>query len=108
GVDYDKQRALLESGVDVIIATPGRLIDFLKQNTVSFRAIEMMVMDEADRMFELGFIKDIRYILRRMPGASERQNLLFSATLSHRVLELAYEHMNDPEKLVVESEKITA
>ncbi|MEX2482298.1 MAG: ATP-dependent RNA helicase RhlB [Gammaproteobacteria bacterium] len=108
GVDYDKQRSLLESGVDVIIATPGRLIDFLKQNTVSFRAIEMMVMDEADRMFELGFIKDIRYILRRMPGASERQNLLFSATLSHRVLELAYEHMNDPEKLVVESEKITA
>jgi len=108
GVDYDKQRALLESGVDVVIATPGRLIDFLKQNVVNFRAIEMMVMDEADRMFELGFIKDIRYILRRRPGASERQNLLFSATLSHRVLELAYEHMNDPEKLVVESDTITA
>jgi ATP-dependent RNA helicase RhlB len=108
GVDYEKQRALLEAGVDVIIATPGRLIDFLKQGTVSFRAIEMMVMDEADRMFELGFIKDIRYILRRMPGPSERQNLLFSATLSHRVLELAYEHMNDPEKIVVESETITA
>ena len=108
GVDYDKQRALLESGVDVVIATPGRLIDFLKQNVVNFRAIEVMVMDEADRMFELGFIKDIRYILRRMPGPSERQNLLFSATLSHRVLELAYEHMNDPEKLVVESDTITA
>jgi len=108
GVDYDKQRALLEAGVDYIIATPGRLIDFLKQGTVSFRAIEMMIMDEADRMFELGFIKDIRYLLRQMPGASERQNLLFSATLSHRVLELAYEHMNDPEKIVVESETITA
>lgn len=108
GVDYDKQRAQLEEGVDYIIATPGRLIDFLKQGTVSFRAIEMMIMDEADRMFELGFIKDIRYLLRRMPGASERQNLLFSATLSHRVLELAYEHMNDPEKIVVESETITA
>jgi ATP-dependent RNA helicase RhlB len=108
GVDYDKQRAALEAGVDVVIATPGRLIDFLKQGTVSFQAIEMMVLDEADRMFELGFIKDIRYIIRRMPGASERQNLLFSATLSHRVLELAYEHMNDPEKLVVESDTITA
>ena len=108
GVDYDKQRAQLEAGVDVLIATPGRLIDFLKQGTVNFRAIEVMVMDEADRMFDLGFIKDIRYILRRMPGASERQNLLFSATLSHRVLELAYEHMNDPEKLVVESDTITA
>ncbi len=108
GVDYDKQRKLLEDGVDVIIATPGRLIDFVKQNTVSFRAIEMMVMDEADRMFDLGFIKDIRFLLRKMPGAGERQNLLFSATLSHRVLELAYEHMNDPEKLVVEADSITA
>lgn len=108
GVDYDKQRATLQEGVDLIIATPGRLIDYLKQDVVSFRAIELMVMDEADRMFELGFIKDIRYLLRRMPGASERQNLLFSATLSNRVLELAYEHMNDPEKIVVESETITA
>lgn len=108
GVDYDKQRKLLEDGVDIIVATPGRLIDFVKQHSVSFRAIEMMIMDEADRMFDLGFIKDIRFLLRRMPGPSERQNLLFSATLSHRVLELAYEHMNDPEKLVVETESITA
>ena len=108
GVDYDKQRATLQSGVDLIIATPGRLIDYIKQDVVSFRAIEMMIMDEADRMFELGFIKDIRYLLRRMPGPSERQNLLFSATLSNRVLELAYEHMNDPEKMIVETEKITA
>jgi len=108
GVDYEKQRKLLEDGVDIVIATPGRLIDFVKQQTVSFRAIEMMVMDEADRMFDLGFIKDIRFLLRKMPGPDERQNLLFSATLSHRVLELAYEHMNDPEKLVVETDTITA
>ena len=67
-----------------------------------------MIMDEADRMFDLGFIADIRFLLRRMPEAGERQNLLFSATLSHRVLELAYEHMNDPEKLVVEAETVTA
>jgi len=108
GVDYEKQRKLLEDGVDIIVATPGRLIDFVKQNTVSLRAVEVMVMDEADRMFDLGFIKDIRFLLRKMPGPSERQNLLFSATLSHRVLELAYEHMNDPEKLVVETDTITA
>ncbi len=108
GVDYEKQRKLLEDGVDIVIATPGRLIDFVKQQTVSFRAIEVMVMDEADRMFDLGFIKDIRFLLRRMPGPEIRQNLLFSATLSHRVLELAYEHMNDPEKLVVETDTITA
>ncbi len=108
GVDYDKQRELLQQGVDVIIATPGRLIDYVKQSkVVSLHACEMCVLDEADRMFDLGFIKDIRFLLRRMPVRTERQTLLFSATLSHRVLELAYEHMNEPEKLVVESEFIT-
>ena len=66
------------------------------------------MLDEADRMFDLGLIKDIRFLLRRMPARTERQTLLFSATLSHRVLELAYEHMNDPEKLVVETETVTA
>ncbi|MCE7032120.1 ATP-dependent RNA helicase RhlB [Lysobacter sp. GX 14042] len=109
GVDYDKQRELLQQGVDVIIATPGRLIDYVKQHkVVSLHACEICVLDEADRMFDLGFIKDIRFLLRRMPIRTERQTLLFSATLSHRVLELAYEHMNEPEKMVVESEHITA
>ncbi|WP_407353109.1 ATP-dependent RNA helicase RhlB [Luteimonas sp. R10] len=109
GVDYDKQRQLLQEGADVIIATPGRLIDYVKQHkVVSLHACEMCVLDEADRMFDLGFIKDIRFLLRRMPIRTERQTLLFSATLSHRVLELAYEHMNEPEKVVVETEFITA
>jgi ATP-dependent RNA helicase RhlB len=109
GVDYDKQRALLQAGADVIIATPGRLIDYVKQHkVVSLHACEVCVLDEADRMFDLGFIKDIRFLLRRMPIRTERQTLLFSATLSHRVLELAYEHMNEPEKIVVETETITA
>ncbi len=109
GVDYDKQRELLQQGVDVIIATPGRLIDYVKQHkVVSLHACEVCVLDEADRMFDLGFIKDIRFLLRRMPERGTRQTLLFSATLSHRVLELAYEYMNEPEKLVVETEHITA
>jgi ATP-dependent RNA helicase RhlB len=109
GVDYDKQRSLLQAGADVIIATPGRLIDYVKQHkVVSLHACEVCVLDEADRMFDLGFIKDIRFLLRRMPIRTERQTLLFSATLSHRVLELAYEHMNEPEKIVVETEFITA
>ncbi len=109
GVDYDKQRELLQRGADVIIATPGRLIDYVKQHkVVSLHACEICVLDEADRMFDLGFIKDIRFLLRRMPERTARQTLLFSATLSHRVLELAYEHMNEPEKLVVETEHITA
>ena len=109
GVDYDKQRSILQEGADVIIATPGRLIDYVKQHkVVSLHACEMCVLDEADRMFDLGFIKDLRFLLRRMPERTTRQTLLFSATLSHRVLELAYEHMNEPEKLVVETETITA
>ncbi|QDY51001.1 ATP-dependent RNA helicase RhlB [Stenotrophomonas maltophilia] len=109
GVDYDKQREILQQGVDVIIATPGRLIDYVKQHkVVSLHACEICVLDEADRMFDLGFIKDIRFLLRRMPERTTRQTLLFSATLSHRVLELAYEHMNEPQKLVVEAETVTA
>jgi ATP-dependent RNA helicase RhlB len=108
GVDYDKQRELLQAGTDVIIATPGRLIDYVKQHVVSLHACEVCILDEADRMFDLGFIKDLRFLMRRLPAREERQTLLFSATLSHRVLELAYEHMNEPEKLVVETETITA
>ncbi|MBA8883657.1 ATP-dependent RNA helicase RhlB [Dokdonella fugitiva] len=108
GVDYDKQRDLLKAGCDLIIATPGRLIDYLKQHVFSFNAIEAVVLDEADRMFDLGFIKDIRFLFRRMPPREQRQSMLFSATLSHRVLELAYDHMNEPEKLTVEADNVTA
>jgi ATP-dependent RNA helicase RhlB len=107
GTDYDKQRQELVDGVDILIGTPGRTIDFQKQKVFTLRHIEVMVLDEADRMFDLGFIKDIRYVLRRLPEASKRLNLLFSATLSHRVLELAYEHMNDPELVRIEPDKMT-
>ncbi|NII11983.1 DEAD/DEAH box helicase [Oleiagrimonas sp. C23AA] len=108
GVDYEKQRQQLKDGCDIIIATPGRLLDYYKQQVFSLNAVQVMVIDEADRMFDLGFIKDVRYIFRRLPARDERQVLLFSATLSHRVLELAYEHMNEAEKLVVETENVTA
>lgn len=108
GVDYEKQRQSLGEGVDILIATPGRLIDYYKQRAFNFKKTDVVVLDEADRMFDLGFIKDIRYLLRRMPAADKRLNLLFSATLSHRVLELAYEHMNDPELVKVNTEKVTA
>ena len=108
GVDYDKQRQQLHDGCDIIIATPGRLLDYYKQHVFGFNGVETMVIDEADRMFDLGFIKDVRFIFRRLPAREQRQVLLFSATLSHRVLELAYEHMHDAEKLVVETENVTA
>jgi ATP-dependent RNA helicase RhlB len=108
GVDYDKQRQQLKDGCDIIIATPGRLLDYHKQGVFNLNSVEVMVIDEADRMFDLGFIKDVRFIFRKLPPREQRQVLLFSATLSHRVLELAYEHMHEAEKLVVESDNVTA
>ena len=107
GVDYDKQRRHLEQGVDILIGTPGRIIDFYKQGVINLRSVEVLVLDEADRMFDLGFISDIRYILRRLPEPDTRLNMLFSATLSHRVLELAYEHMNEPVLVRIEPDKMT-
>jgi len=107
GTDYDKQRDQLAAGVDVLIGTPGRIIDFYKQRVFGLRGIQVLILDEADRMFDLGFIKDIRYVLRRLPEHHRRLNMLFSATLSHRVLELAYEHMNDPELIRIEPDKMT-
>ena len=108
GIDYDKQRATLEQGIDVLIGTPGRIIDYFKQHVFNLKSIDVMVLDEADRMFDLGFIKDIRYVLRRLPPRDQRQSLMFSATLGQRVLELAYEHMNEPELLKVETDQVTA
>ncbi|MFA7060678.1 MAG: DEAD/DEAH box helicase [Pedobacter sp.] len=108
GVDYMKQRDALREGADVIIGTPGRLIDYLKQKVYSLKEIEMLVIDEADRMFDMGFIADLRFILRRLPPFDKRQNLMFSATLNQRVMELAYEFMNVPEKVSVTPEKMTA
>jgi ATP-dependent RNA helicase RhlB len=107
GVDYEKQRRVLEQGVDVLIGTPGRIIDYFKQHVFVLKHIQVAVLDEADRMFDLGFIKDIRFILRRLPHPTQRLNMMFSATLSYRVLELAYEHMNNPELIRIEPDKMT-
>ncbi len=108
GVDYEKQRRQLEAGVDILIGTPGRIIDYYKQHVFDLKHVQVLVLDEADRMFDLGFIADIRYLMRRLPEPAARLSMLFSATLSQRVLELAYEHMNDPELVRIEPEKVTA
>jgi ATP-dependent RNA helicase RhlB len=107
GADYDKQREHLQRGVDVLIGTPGRLIDYFRQHVYTLSHVQVLVLDEADRMFDLGFIKDIRFLLRRLPPPEKRLNLLFSATLGQRVLELAYEHMNNPESVLIEPDKKT-
>ncbi|RDH89036.1 MAG: ATP-dependent RNA helicase RhlB [endosymbiont of Seepiophila jonesi] len=108
GTGYEEQRRQLQEGVDILIGTPGRLIDYLKQGVYDLRAIQVIVLDEADRMFDLGFIKDIRFMLRRCPKPEKRLGMLFSATLSYRVKELAYEHMNNPQNVEVEPEQVTA
>src|SRR5581483_3103121 len=108
GTGYESQKQALAAGVDILIGTHGRLIDYFKQGLYALKGIEVLVLDEADRMFDLGFIDDIRYMMRRMPKPGARQNYLFSATLSHRVLELAYEHMNNPTRIEIEPEQVTA
>ena len=108
GVDYTKQRDLVAGGVDILIGTPGRLIDYYKQKVLDLSHIQIMVLDEADRMFDLGFIRDVRYLLRRMPKPEKRLNMLFSATLGWRVTELAYEHMNNPRLIKINPEQVTA
>ena len=108
GVDYEKQRQALKDGVDIIVATPGRLIDYAKQRVFSMSRVEALVIDEADRMFDLGFIKDLRYVLRKLPPFEKRQTMLFSATLSGQVMELAYEFMDLAERVEIAPEKMTA
>ena len=107
GIDYLKQREDISKGVDVLIGTPGRLIDYLKQRVYSLRKTQFLVIDEADRLFDMGFISDLRFLLRRMSPYDKRQSMLFSATLSNRVLELCYEHMNMPQKFSVTPENVT-
>jgi ATP-dependent RNA helicase RhlB len=101
GIDYNKQREALRDGTDVLVGTPGRLIDYLKQHVWSPSKVEVLVIDEADRMFDMGFIADLRFILRKLPKPERRQSFLFSATLSFRVMELTWEFMNNPVQITI-------
>ena len=107
GESYDAQRDQLAAGVDIIIGTVGRIIDFEKQKAMDLSAVQALVLDEADRMLDQGFIKDIRYLMHKMPEPKQRLNLLFSATFTWDIRELAYQHMNDPKEVTVEAEKVT-
>ncbi|HHF3385853.1 TPA: ATP-dependent RNA helicase RhlB [Haemophilus influenzae] len=107
GDGYDKQLQAIERGVDILIGTTGRVIDYVKQGVIALDEIQVVVLDEADRMFDLGFIRDIRYLLRKCPTPQVRLTMLFSATLSYKVRELAFEDMNDPEYIEIEPEQKT-
>lgn len=107
GVDYKRQAETLRQGVDIVICTPGRIIDYYKQGIFKTQGIKILVIDEADRLFDLGFTNDMRYLLRKLPPYEKRQSMLFSATLSYRVMELTYEYMNLPEFISVTPQSIT-
>jgi ATP-dependent RNA helicase RhlB len=108
GVKYGKQEKLLEGDeIDIIIGTPGRLMDFARQGKIRLNEIEVLVIDEADRLFDMGFLPDIRWMLKRMPKYNERQTMLFSATLGARTREIAWEHMNEPFEIILNPDRMT-
>lgn len=107
GLDYRKQRQILADGTDLLIGTPGRLIDYHKQHVYSLRDTEMVVIDECDRLFDMGFADDLRWIMRRLPRPQERQSLMFTATLSQRVMIIGWREMNDPIEIVINREHLT-
>ena len=107
GVNYTKQEKMLQGGLDIFIGTPGRLIDFNQQGKINLHDINMLVVDEADRLFDMGFLPDLRRILKKMPPREKRMTMLYSATLDYRVRELAWEYMNDPAEIEIEPEQVT-
>jgi len=107
GVGYEKQIANLKKGVDIVIGTPGRVIDLNESANLSLADTKFCVIDEADRMFDMGFYADLRQILKCLPAAEERQTMLFSATLNSYVKNLAWEYTRDPIEITIESENIT-
>jgi ATP-dependent RNA helicase RhlE len=106
GVKINPQMQLLRQGVDVLVATPGRLLDLYQQNAVRFKQLEVLVLDEADRMLDMGFIHDIKRIIKFLP--TQRQNLLFSATFSSDIRKLAKGLVNNPVEISVSPRNTTA
>ena len=107
GVGYATQEKLLKDGVDLMICTPGRLLDYLQSGKVNFKHMGFLVIDEADRLFDMGFLPDIRRILKKMPADTPRQTMLFSATLSPLVRNIASEYMQDAAEIVVSPQQMT-
>src|SRR4029079_7963391 len=108
GVDYIKQLDPLAEGVDILIGNSGRLIDYFKRRVFTLKDTEVLIVDEADRMFDMGFVDDLRYLVTKMPPSTERVSFMYSAKLSSRVLELAYEYMHDVHRVAIDEEQVTA
>lgn len=107
GVGYNQQETAMKEGVDIYVGTPGRLIDFASSGKIRFNEFGILVIDEADRMFDMGFFPDIKRMMKRMAAPSERISMLFSATLSSKVKNLAWEYMNDPAEVTISGGQVT-
>src|SRR5574344_197505 len=107
GVGYDRQIDALASGVDIIVGTPGRMIDLQESHHLDLSNTGFLVIDEADRMFDMGFYPDLRTLLKVLPKAEDRQTMLFSATLNSYVKNLAWEYTRDAKEITIEADNIT-
>ncbi|OQY40608.1 MAG: hypothetical protein B6229_01235 [Spirochaetaceae bacterium 4572_7] len=107
GTGYKTQEALLEKGVDIVVATPGRLLDFSKQGKINFKDFSILIIDEADRLFDMGFIDDIRRIFNGIKNVPNKMTLLFSATMNPNVGNISWEYMNNPGEIFIEAEHLT-
>ncbi|HEY1458842.1 MAG TPA: DEAD/DEAH box helicase [Casimicrobiaceae bacterium] len=108
GVDIKQQIPIVRSGIEILVATPGRLLDHIEQKTLNLSQVEIFVLDEADRMLDMGFIPDIKRIMALMPVTAKRQNLLFSATFSNEIKKLADQLLNAPQLIEVAKRNTTA
>ena len=107
GIGYDRQISVLKKGVDVIIGTPGRIIDLNQSGQMVLDDVAFLVIDEADRMFDMGFYPDLRVLLKVLPSSQKRQTMLFSATLNSYVKNLAWEYTQNPAEITIDSDNIT-
>jgi ATP-dependent RNA helicase RhlB len=107
GMDHREQRRALDTPVDILAGTPGRILDYIGSGHLDLSQTEVLVIDEADRMLDMGFIPDVRRIVARLPAPGKRQTLLFSATLDESIMRLAHRWLEDPVKVEIEPEALT-
>ncbi len=106
GMDYEKQKKALAKPVGIVVATPGRLLDFCRSNVIDLSQVESLIIDEADRMLSMGFIPDVKAIIQRTPKKDRRQTQLFSATISEDIRRLAAAWTLDPVRIEIEPEQV--